>query len=121
MQILLEDTTHCLNLGILISYLNFQKCLFSSKLLTNPYLNINGEALIGNYLESLAQVQGTAIKSNFTLSPKTIDILNGNLNSSVILSGSFYPPQDYITSLMSNIQWTRSISKDLSLKLNSKL
>jgi len=91
---------------------------FSSKLLTNSYLNINGEAIIGNYLEYPTQIQGVAIKSNLTLSPKTVDLLDGNLNSSVILSGSFYPPQDYITGLMSNIQWTRSISKDLSLKLN---
>lgn len=91
---------------------------FSSKLLTSPYLNINGEAIVGNYLESPTQIQGVAIKGNLSLSPKTVDLLEGNLSSSITLNGSFYPPQDYITGLSSNIQWTKSISKDLTLRLS---
>jgi hypothetical protein len=90
----------------------------SSKVLNSPYLNINGETILGNYIEYPDQLQGSAIKVNLSLYPKAISLLDGDISSSITLNGSYYPPQDYITGITSNIQWSKSISKDSTLKLS---
>ncbi|MGB9682220.1 MAG: hypothetical protein ACP5PC_02420 [bacterium] len=90
----------------------------SSKVLTTPYLNINAETVLGNYIEYPDQLQGVAIKGALSLYPKSISLLDGNLNSSLSINGSYYPPQDYISGITSNIQWSKDLSKDLSLKLS---
>lgn len=90
----------------------------SSKLFSSQDLSINGEILFGNYLEIPTYIQGLVLKGNLNISPKSIKLFEGNLDSSIALNGSYYPPENYITGIGANLKWSKEIIKNLSLNLN---
>jgi lipopolysaccharide export system protein LptA len=89
----------------------------SSTIISTPDVSIRGEALIGNYVEIPSNIQAFALRGNIDVSPKVINFLGGNLDSSLRLNGSYYPPQDYITGVKLNMKWGKELIKNLSLNL----
>lgn len=90
----------------------------SSRIFSSQDLSINGDFLIGNYLEVPTNTRGLAIKGNLYASPKAVKIFDSDLTSSITFNGSYYPPQDYITGVGVNLRWSKEITKDLNLNLN---
>ena len=89
----------------------------SSTIISTPDVSVRGEALIGNYVEIPTSIQAFALRGNIDVSPKVINLLGGNLDSSLRLNGSYYPPQDYITGVKLNMKWGKELIKNLSLNL----
>jgi len=89
----------------------------SSRILTDPNINMTGELNIGNYVELPTNIQGFAIKGNIQATPKVVKLLDGDLDSSIRINGSYYPPESYIAGLGINAKWTKDIIQNLRLTL----
>ncbi|MCX7796151.1 MAG: hypothetical protein N2380_06500 [bacterium] len=84
----------------------------------SPDISVNGELNIGNYIELPTNIQGYAIKGNIQAIPKTIKVLDGDLESSLRINGSYYLPESYIAGLGINARWTKDILQNLRLNLS---
>lgn len=78
---------------------------------------MTGELNIGNYVELPTNIQGFAIKGNIQATPKVVKLLDGDLDSSIRINGSYYPPESYIAGLGINAKWTKDIIQNLRLTL----
>ncbi|MGC8971103.1 MAG: hypothetical protein ACP5K2_02725 [bacterium] len=111
------DTTSLSQFGYTRVLTKLPELSLSSRILTDPNVNITGELNIGNYIELPTNIQGFAIKGNIQTTPKVIRLLDGDLDSSIRINGSYYPPESYVAGLGINAKWTKDIVQNLRLTL----